>query len=340
MNKIKLLIDHETLNLGAGIARDAQTMIDELVKIFEITYQPSSKLDSLNPKFARRIRAFVQLLSGNKIRTKFCGEKVFYQNQVSTLIPNKKVEFWIVRLHDIFPITNPEWFTLIGASLFKFRLKKAIDSKAIFITNSNSTKQELQSMYPNVNSCLVFPCRVRKIEEELCNKCSSCNYLSSNKIEKYVLTVGTVEPRKNYAQLIKYWNLRNETQTKLVVVGKKGWKCKKEFKKLKLGSPAIVYLEDTCDGALHTLYTEAIVYLSISLDEGFNLPAMEARNLYDLPLVLSKVNAHIEFHKNYAFFINSPEELIEFDFISLQKTKQVHFQIESELKTELMKFIN
>jgi hypothetical protein len=83
MNKIKLLIDHETLNLGAGIARDAQTMIDELVKIFEITYQPSSKLDSLNPKFARRIRAFVQLLSGNKIRNKFCGEKVFYQNQVS-----------------------------------------------------------------------------------------------------------------------------------------------------------------------------------------------------------------------------------------------------------------
>ena len=88
------------------------------------------------------------------------------------------------------------------------------------------------------------------------------------------------------------------------------------------------------------LYTEAIVYLSISLDEGFNLPAMEARNLYDLPLVLSKANAHIEFHKNYAFFIDSPEELVEFDFFSLRKTEQVHFQIDSELKTELMKYIN
>lgn len=65
--------------------------------------------------------------------------------------------------------------------------------------------------------------------------------------EKYILTVGTLEPRKNLIGLFKAFSkmlkICPETEYRLVVVGMKGWKYSKvfsEFKGLNLEGKVVI----------------------------------------------------------------------------------------------------
>ncbi len=112
----------------------------------------------------------------------------------------------------------------------------------------------------------------------------------------YILSVGTIEPRKAqarlveaYASLLQNW-LVEQPLPALVLVGKIGWGG--EYERLKatarqagltlqingrLGkAPQILMLTGLADQALKVLYQGAAVVAYASLYEGFGLPALEA----------------------------------------------------------------
>ena len=87
----------------------------------------------------------------------------------------------------------------------------------------------------------------------------------------YVLTVATLEPRKNLAALVEAHALLARDDLRLAVVGAEGW-----GEQPALDRPGIVRLGYVDDDELARLYRGASVFAYPSRFEGFGLPVIEA----------------------------------------------------------------
>jgi glycosyltransferase involved in cell wall biosynthesis len=98
--------------------------------------------------------------------------------------------------------------------------------------------------------------------------------------ERYLLFVGTIEPRKNLTRLLRAFEAvhREGLSDALVVVGKQGWLYGDFFAELE-ASPvreAVVLPGYVPDGDLPAIYAGAQALVWPSLYEGFGLPVLEA----------------------------------------------------------------
>lgn len=107
---------------------------------------------------------------------------------------------------------------------------------------------------------------------------------------KFVLMVGTVEPRKGHAQVVAAFEAlwRDGHDTTLVVVGKPGWKTEplqSKMRALARSSDRLIWFENASDEALEALYKSCSGVVMASLGEGFGLPLIEALG-YGKPLLV------------------------------------------------------
>jgi len=96
--------------------------------------------------------------------------------------------------------------------------------------------------------------------------------------KKYLLFVGTVQPRKNLEKLIEAFSRMTSREYKLVICGKLGWMYENV-----LAAPKYYKIEDRViftnyidDQARQILLDNALVYVQSSITEGFGLPVLEA----------------------------------------------------------------
>jgi len=94
----------------------------------------------------------------------------------------------------------------------------------------------------------------------------------------YVLSVGTVEPRKNLLRLVRaYRQVAPEIPHALVLAGPPGWQSAElEAELLRTGPGSIVRTGHVSDPDLDALYRGADAFAYPSLYEGFGLPVIEA----------------------------------------------------------------
>ena len=98
--------------------------------------------------------------------------------------------------------------------------------------------------------------------------------------ERFVLFVGTIEPRKNLALLLEAIHTLRQggTSVPLVIAGRPGWHYRPfmdRLHQLALGE-LVTLLGPVPDVDLPTLYTAAEAFVFPSLYEGFGLPVLEA----------------------------------------------------------------
>lgn len=98
--------------------------------------------------------------------------------------------------------------------------------------------------------------------------------------ERYLLTVGTIEPRKNLARLVQASGplFAKGLAEALVIVGSRGW-LEGEFFRYLAECPwreRIILPGHVADADLPALYAGAAVTIQPSLYEGFGLPILEA----------------------------------------------------------------
>lgn len=93
----------------------------------------------------------------------------------------------------------------------------------------------------------------------------------------FVLSVGTIQPRKNYRRLIQAF-AHIDPPLKLVIGGGKGWQVEEVFNEIEqLGLTDRVHFPGyIADADLPALYSAATLFIYPSLYEGFGLPALEA----------------------------------------------------------------
>jgi len=94
----------------------------------------------------------------------------------------------------------------------------------------------------------------------------------------YLLSVGTVEPRKNLPFLVDVFEHLSDFDGRFVVAGMPGWKCAPIFERFR-DSPrrdSIRYIEYVAEEDLPALYAGASLFMIGSHYEGFGFPPLEA----------------------------------------------------------------
>lgn len=102
--------------------------------------------------------------------------------------------------------------------------------------------------------------------------------VSRNLPEKFILFVGTVEPRKNLTALLKAFHKMGLRDTGLVIAGGRGWMYDElfaELKRLNLGD-RVIFTGYLPDEDLPKIYSCASVFAYPSVYEGFGFPPLEA----------------------------------------------------------------
>ncbi|ADY73945.1 glycosyl transferase group 1 [Desulfurobacterium thermolithotrophum DSM 11699] len=187
----------------------------------------------------------------------------------------------IITVYDLNLYLVPETMKTLTKINHKLFFKKSILESDVVVTISKGTAQRLKKflgvetdvvVYPGVDDTLFYPRKREEVE----------SFLKSKGINsKYILSVSTLEPRKNLELLVEsFLELKEEgylQDFKLVLVGNKGWKINKLYQKIKRFKEEIIYLGYIPDEELPLLYSGATVFVLPSMYEGFGIPVLEAR---------------------------------------------------------------
>jgi len=130
----------------------------------------------------------------------------------------------------------------------------------------------------------------------------------------YILSVGTIQPRKNYVRLIEAFsrflgkNKQKFGTIDLVIVGKKGWLYEEILKAPELYGVGdrVKFLNFVPDEDLPVLYKHALCFALPSLYEGFGLPVLEAM-AESCPVVVSHSSSLPEIAGKAGIYVN-PED--------------------------------
>ena len=106
-----------------------------------------------------------------------------------------------------------------------------------------------------------------------------------------VLSVGTIEPRKGYVQLLEamtyHWDRNPDSTTGLIVIGRRGWKTDGLQDRLRTHpehGKRLLWLDEATDELLAEIYPDAAGLVAASHGEGFGLPLIEA-HAHGLPVL-------------------------------------------------------
>ncbi len=225
----------------------------------------------------------------------------------------------IVRYHDAIPLTDT--YTINDHRNHAKFHKRAVESNlrdAYFVCNSEPTRETLLDIYPSLEKrTYTIPCPVSDIyflekNEILLKKYTekrlssvSRKFLPKSVIQKInnreiILTVSTIEPRKNHVNILTAFDilkakLKKESTAKplLIFIGKLGWKYEnivKEFLPyLKKGE--LIHLEYVKPYELRIFYSHAYCVCFPSSMEGFGYAPVEAARCY-VPSVVSDIPTH------------------------------------------------
>ncbi len=110
--------------------------------------------------------------------------------------------------------------------------------------------------------------------------------------KKFLLFVGTIEPRKNIKRIVEAFASLKEPELKLVLIGQKGWLYKEIFEFINCEDlqDKIVWPGYVADADLPSFYALSEALIWPSLYEGFGLPILEAMSM-GTPVVTSNISS-------------------------------------------------
>jgi glycosyltransferase involved in cell wall biosynthesis len=202
----------------------------------------------------------------------------------------------VVTIHDLSYYLYPECFTF-GSRVLKQGLTRLSLSKADrVICVSENTGRDVSAGFPAVakDRIRIIPLGIKDMGDGDIHKFNE--YMKKNGINgKYILYIGTLEPRKNIETLIVAYKRAVETfglGHQLLLCGKPGWKYEGIYKAASESNlpGRIVFGGYAPEEILPLLYDNADMFVYPSLYEGFGLPVLEAMSR-GIPVIASNTAA-------------------------------------------------
>lgn len=223
----------------------------------------------------------------------------------------------VVTVHDLAIYDHPEWFPPHQTFSTRVVVPLSVKRARRIIAVSEATRKEVMDRFRIPKSRItVIPegVMVRKVHERKNAKRSA---RADRIAERFLLFIGTLEPRKNLEQLIDAFDFLHATSKKLrdlqlVIAGGRGWKHERVLKKIihaKAG-PNIRYLGYVSHNEKIELMKEAEAFVFPSFTEGFGLPVLEAMAL-GAPVIAGNQGALPEIVGRSGVLVNphKPKEL-------------------------------
>jgi len=206
----------------------------------------------------------------------------------------------VVIVHDLTPLLFPKYHKIKSVIAHRLLMNRSLKMCEKIITVSENTKEDvikhyghsskLSRIYPGVRD-------LSQVEEDAFEEKSDA---------PFILSVGTIEPRKNHKKLIEAFEafcIHNHTDF-LYIVGDEGWKVSiNELIASSSNGARIKYLGYVSKPRLKQLYSRALFSIYISLYEGFGFPLLESMKM-GCPVISSNVGSMKEISDEAAILVN------------------------------------
>lgn len=229
----------------------------------------------------------------------------------------KDSNFYIINyIYDMIPLLYPHYFYKETKKNFPLYIEALLKYSNHVLFDSNSCRKDFLEYKKEQNN-------TRDIKNNVIHL--GCDFrLDKNKIiqeqykklfqKKYILFVGTIEPRKKHKDLLEVFEAlqKKYNDLNLIFIGKFGWdieELKITIKNHKLLNKTFFHLENIEDETLVKFYQNAFVVCYLSNYEGFGLPVVES--LYFNNITITSKNSSLEEISNAVIFENSKIELYD-----------------------------
>ncbi|CAM3640841.1 glycosyltransferase family 1 protein [Mucilaginibacter galii] len=196
----------------------------------------------------------------------------------------------VLTVHDLIFMRFPQYFGFINRAIYKTKLQYACKAADHIIAISHKTKQDLIELLKVDSSkieVLYQGCdpAIKLHQSDAQRKLVKKKY---DLPKRYVLTVGTIEERKNLLLLAKSL-LHTKGSVPLIVVGKPTEYLDKvkAFINANNLTQRVIFLHDVSFDELPALYQMATLFVYPSRYEGFGIPVLEAINS-GVPVIAAK----------------------------------------------------
>lgn len=227
------------------------------------------------------------------------------------IVPPKIRGRIIVTIYDMVYKLFPETMARSNYKRLEKELKSSADRADKIVTISMNSKKEIMEyldvaedridiVYPGIDANIYskdFP--PQRFEE------TKAKYRLPS---RYILYLGTLEPRKNIGRIIDAYVLfikEADEEINLVIAGKKGWMFDEIFKKVEdYGlEDKIIFTGYVDEGDKPLIYKMSDLFIFPSLYEGFGMPVLEAMAA-GVPVITSNTSALPEVAGDAALLIN------------------------------------
>ena len=186
-------------------------------------------------------------------------------------------------VHDLTPLSHPEWHRRKVVVAFLPWIEKTLDRAARVIAVSEATARDLRERFPEVSGkvTVIHHGVQSRFDPAAAPGESEATRREFARSRRYILYLGTLEPRKNLLRLVsaceRLWR-EKRSRPDLLLAGGAGWRSVALLERI-ARSPfrdkihRVGYI-DPEDSPL--LYRAAEVFCYPSHEEGFGLPVLEA----------------------------------------------------------------
>jgi len=210
----------------------------------------------------------------------------------------------IFTIHDVRRIFFAK--NLFSRFFFKFFFKFFLNQTTSIIVVSNAIKNEIKKYFHKLKIIVIYNVIDKKFFKNITKKNIHIIKTKYNLPNKFILTVGHQEKRKNFLRLISAIDIlkKDGHNIKLIIIGQKADETKKINRliiKLNL-SQNIKIFSNLNDFEVRCFYRLAGLFVFPSVYEGFGVPLLEAM-ASNLPMALSNTEVFREITQNrYSYF--------------------------------------
>lgn len=206
----------------------------------------------------------------------------------------------VVTVHDLSHLHYPEFHPADRVAFLTKRLPATIQRASAVVAVSQATRQDIVT---SLGNCIKLP-PISVVYPSAAGVTATQGVDVRDRYQlpaQFILSVGTLEPRKNVARLLQAYqqlDLALQQAWPLLLVGDKGWLTEELAATLQQQSH-VRWLGFVPDADMPGLYQAAGVFAYVSLFEGFGMPVLEAMG-YGVPVLTSNTSSMPEVAGNAA----------------------------------------